>query len=513
MGTHIEIGSDFQIDIGGSASIAVLDARGVIIAINETWKTFGRDNGFEDGAFGLGVNYLAVCRAAANAEHPGAADILASLEDLLAGRTRIFSTEYPCHAPDEERWFQMIAMADSAGPEPHFLVMHLPITERKQAERRILEAQRQTELAAAAKSRFLATAAHDLRQSVQAAMLFYQLLPESPAGPEADSARLRLGQVLEGLQASLGGLTDVARLDAGIVEPESEIFAVDQLLERLWMEMAPAAEARGIDLRLVRTSAFAETDPALLSVVLRNLLANAVTYARRGKVLLGCRRSGASLRLWVCDTGPGIEEREQGLIFEEFYRGDHFGHDRSKGMGLGLSVVKRVAQVLGQRVHVRSSPGRGSIFEMTVPRACKQTRTAARADLPKVIHDTRLRGRLIAVIDDDANVLNDLRMYYEFLGHEVLAAASGDAAVRQLWTQHRVPDAVVANRSLGPCDGEGGEAIRQIRDATGKRIPGILLTGEPVPEEALRGDCGVLLINKPAAPRDLASALDAILQD
>lgn len=511
MRRHLEIGSDFQIDIGGSASIAVLDARGVIIAINEAWKTFGRDNGYGDSAFGLGLNYITICRAAAKADEPGAAEILASLEDLLAGRTRIFSTEYPCHAPDEERWFQMIAMADSAGPEPHFLVMHMPITERKQAERRILEARREAEQAAAAKSRFLATAAHDLRQSVQAAMLFYQLLPEAPS--EADSARLRLGQVLEGLQASLGGLTDVARLDAGVVEPESEIFAVDPMLERLWMEMAPAAEARGIDLRLVRTSAFAETDPALLSVILRNLLANAVTYARRGKVLLGCRRSGRMLRLWVCDTGPGIAEREQGLIFEEFYRGDHFGHDRSRGMGLGLSVVKRVAQVLGQRVRVRSHPGRGSVFEVTVPRACKQTQTAARADLPKVIQDTRLRGRLIAVIDDDANALNDLRMYYEFLGHEVLAAASGDAAVRQLRTQHRVPDAIVANRSLGRGDGDGGDAIRRIRDATGKPVPGILLTGEPVPDEALHCEGGVLLINKPAAPRELASALDAMLRD
>jgi DNA-binding response OmpR family regulator len=153
------------------------------------------------------------------------------------------------------------------------------------------------------------------------------------------------------------------------------------------------------------------------------------------------------------------------------------------------------------------------VFEVTVPRACKQTQTAARADLPKVIQDTRLRGRLIAVIDDDANALNDLRMYYEFLGHEVLAAASGDAAVRQLRTQHRVPDAIVANRSLGRGDGDGGDAIRRIRDATGKPVPGILLTGEPVPDEALHCEGGVLLINKPAAPRELASALDAMLRD
>jgi CheY-like chemotaxis protein len=423
---------------------------------------------------------------------------------MLAGRVRIFTMEYPCHAPHEERWFQLIAMADSAGPEPHFLVVHLPITERRLAEKRVVIAQQKAEGAAAAKARFLAAAAHDLRQSVQAAMLFYQFLPQDPTAAEA---RGRLGASLDGLQQSVEALVEISRLDAGGVEPDVRVFAVDPLLERLWIEFAPIAEARGIDFRRVRTTAMAESDPDLLADLLRSLLSNALTYARRGTVLLGCRRSRSGLRVCVCDTGPGIADHEKSLIFEEFYRGDHFGHDRSKGMGLGLSVVKRIAALLEERVTVRSRHGRGSSFEVTVRRAgtgAPTVRSRRRLEKP-------LRARLIAVIDDDAAALNELRLYYEFLGHDVLAATSASAAILQLGRRHRVPDAVVAARRADTGGETGRDAIRQLRQAFGEDIPGILLTGEEVPGAWEGG--GVRLLPERAALRELALALDDILDD
>lgn len=507
MGTNIQIRDDLRTELNSAANMAVLDRRGTIIAVNDAWKSFARANGYRGSAFGVGANYLAICRAAAEAGADGAETAHAALEGLLAGRTRMFSIEYPCHAPGEDRWFQMIALPNAdPGRDGQFLVLHLPITERKQAERRILEARRDTERAAAAKSRFLATAAGDLRQAAQAAMMFYQLLPEEPRAEAADQARVRLGRCLESLRDSLDGLTDLSRLESGMVSPRPEVFAADALLESLWVEFAPVAEARGIDFRRVPSSAFAETDPALVATVLRNLLTNATTYARGSKVLLGCRRSGSSLRLTVADAGPGIAERETSLIFEDFYRGEHFGHDRTRGLGLGLSVARRVAASLGERLTVRSRPGHGSIFEMTVPRAgaARPTVDGGRLDA------SPLRGRLVAVLDDDAAALDHLRLYYKFLGHDVLAAASGPSAILQLRRQRRIPDAIVASGRLNGA-GEGGEeAIRQIRRAFDRTIPGILLTEEAAPSGE---PDGAIRVMQRTAARDLAMALDEILSE
>jgi PAS domain S-box-containing protein len=410
----------------------------------------------------------------------------------------------------------LVPVSVPGSPAARCAVFVRDATEGRRQQETLRRALDHAERADRAKTRFLAAAAHDLRQPVQAAMLFYQLLPRRAGeGEGAETTRERLGICLESLQDLLRALLDISKLDSGMVSPEVGAFAVDPLLERLWMEFAPTAEARGIDLRRVPTSACARSDPTLLATMLRNLLANAMTYARGGKVLIGCRRRAGTLRLMVLDDGPGISQGEQALIFEEFYRGQQFGHDRSKGLGLGLSVVRRLADILGHAVEVRSVPGYGAAFAVTVPRADEAAADAGPAEARAPAHWAAVpSNRLIAVVDDHPDVLDSLRRYYRHIGHDVIAALDAGGAIEQLRRLRRRPDAIVADWHIASTDATGEETIREIRGAFGADIPGILLTGDTSAGiAAAAARAGLLLLQKPAGSRELAAALDHILQD
>lgn len=412
------------------------------------------------------------------------------------------------------RWLENTIVPVSIYGSGHAMaaVFARDVTDWHDQEQRLRKAYAEAEQATRAKTRFLAAAAHDLRQPAQAAMLFYQLLADRNADGDPDGLRERLGNSLENLQELLKALLDISKLDTGMITPIIQPMAVDPMLERLWMEFAPLAEMRGIEIRRVPSSAWVESDPTLLATMMRNLLTNAVTYARGGQVLIGCRAKGRRLRLMVCDTGLGITQSDQALIFEEFYRAQQFGHDRAKGLGLGLAVVKRLAGLLGHQVAVCSQAGRGSIFEIIVDRAASAKKDQPAGDMARLVPP--LRDRLIAVIDDDPDVLESLRLYYLHLGHEVVAAASARGAIEQLCRMRRSPDVIVADWHILSSGVNGHDAICQIRETFGAGIPAILLTGDNSAEIADVVDmAGLFLLQKPVQSRELAAALDQILAD
>lgn len=241
---------------------------------------------------------------------------------------------------------------------------------RDEAEAARAEAQRATD----AKSKFLAAASHDLRQPVQSMVLLMQVLREQAAATPMAAVVAVMQQAVDGLQSMLTSLLDVSRLDAGVVEAKSQPVALGEVLVRLGAEYRLQADAKGLRLRVVGTRAEIMIDPTLLERVLRNLVENAIRYTHRGGLVIGCRRRHGAVSIEVADTGIGIDDDHRDAIFEEFYQIDNHARDRTLGLGLGLSIVQRLARLIGARITLRSRPGRGSCFGVILPTASDPAR-------------------------------------------------------------------------------------------------------------------------------------------
>ncbi|NBC34155.1 MAG: PAS domain-containing protein [Alphaproteobacteria bacterium] len=353
----------------GPANIAILDEDGRIRDCNEAWRRFASDNGYRGGGCGIGEDYVAVCRTAGGAWSDGAQHVADALDRLLAGEISVFTFEYPCHAPGEERWFELIAVRDPEREVGRVIVMHQPITGRKQAERALALAREMAEHSSASKTRFLTAASHDLRQPLQAAQLYYHLLPAGAEEREPQSVYARLGQTLDAMQNMLDTLLEIGRIDAGLVRPKTEAVALAPVLAGLDRRFRPTAENQGLLFRTVPSSAVVVSDAPLLTHILDAVISNAVRFTDSGTILTGCRRRGQMMAIQVWDTGIGIGDEQRRMIFEEFAHGAPRNADARKGLGLGLAIVNRLCRLLGHGLDVRSSPGQGTLVEITVPRA------------------------------------------------------------------------------------------------------------------------------------------------
>ncbi len=249
------------------------------------------------------------------------------------------------------------------------VVTFTDISERRQAADALVEAKRQAQLANVAKSRFLAAASHDLRQPLQTLSLVQGLLAKVVEGERAQKLVARLDETLGAMSGMLNALLDINQIETGTIRAEPVSFPVNDLLDRMRDEFGYHAEAQELALRVVPCGLSIHTDPRLLEQMIRNLLSNALKYTRHGKVLLGCRRRGGVLSIEIWDTGIGIAEGELHAIFEEYHQVDNAARERSRGLGLGLSIVQRLASLLRHHVRVRSTPDKGSVFavEVTLP--------------------------------------------------------------------------------------------------------------------------------------------------
>lgn len=344
------------------------------------------------------------------------------------------------------------------------------------------------EAANRAKSTFLAAASHDLRQPTHALGLYVAALrAEKNPAQQADLAG-RMSESIAALNTMFNALLDVSRMDAGAVHVDVRPFAIAPLLHRLAHECSRQAEDRGLRLS-VRVGANRQrlnalSDPVLVERILRNLLGNAVKHTHEGGVLLACRwRQGEGSGRWqveVWDTGPGIPAAARERIFEEFFQLGDVQGDRTGGMGLGLSVVRRMAQLLGHRVRLDSVEGRGSRFVLELPATAEPAAAAA-----EMRSNDSLAGLGVGIVEDDPGVRNATRVLLEGWGCMVTAGASTDELLTQAGA---VPDerlqALIVDYELR--DGRNGiEAIEAVRLACGKALPALIISGASAPDRLL----------------------------
>jgi signal transduction histidine kinase/CheY-like chemotaxis protein len=360
------------------------------------------------------------------------------------------------------------------------------------------------EQAMIAKSNFLAAASHDLRQPVHAIGLFAGALREL-ALPEA--ARRLTGQIensVSALDGLFAALLDISRLDAGSVEVRRSAFPVHALIERVAQDFVAEAAAKGVAMRWVACSARVRADPILLERILRNLVANAVRYTPKGRVLVGCRRRAGSVEIQVCDTGLGIAPEHRELIFKEYFQLHNPERDRQKGLGLGLAIVQRLARLLESPLSLRSQIGRGSCFALTVPLAQADAATLEASLEPPAFGRERA---LIIVIDDEAPILAGMTTLLTGWGYDVIGGDSGEAVVAQLARCPLRPDLIISDQRLR-AEETGLGVIERLRTEYNEEIPAILMSGDTGGElrEEARA-CNAVLLHKPMTYGKLRAAI------
>jgi signal transduction histidine kinase/ActR/RegA family two-component response regulator len=368
-----------------------------------------------------------------------------------------------------------------------------------------LERQRDiAERANLAKSNFLAAASHDLRQPVHALGLFVGALRGLALPPAAQPLIDQIEASINALDGLFGALLDVSRLDAGVVAVQRRPFAIRSTLDRVCGEYAREAEAKGVRLAWRDCAAIVDSDPVLVERILRNLVSNAVRYTDRGRILVGCRPRGPAIATQVWDTGVGIAVAQQAHVFQEYYQIGNPERDRAKGLGLGLAIVRRLAELLGCELKLRSEPGRGSCFEFTLPLA-KGAPVAAEPSSENG-RGALARG-LIVVVDDEQAIRQATQSLLTGWGFDVIAAASGDEAVARLSGASARPDLIICDYRLRG-EENGLAAIERLRSEFNQSIPAMLITGDTAPDRLAEAQAsGLLLLHKPVSNSKLRAAI------
>lgn len=366
------------------------------------------------------------------------------------------------------------------------------IHDRKHAEVLLQEARDRAEAASREKSNFLASVSHDLRQPVQAAGLFLELLNQQPLGPKERALLKPLSDSMTSLTGMLNGLLEVARLDAGLLTMEARVFDLDELLKRLYGEFQGAAREARLQLHMPPAFQSVRSDPLLVELVLRNLISNAVKYTEAGGVTVETRAEGDRLVIDVIDTGRGIAPEELERIFDSYYQIGNAAREHSRGFGIGLATVRRVADLLETRVTVRSELGKGSTFSLTLPLGEGEGQTPAAAG---ATFGATLRGRTALLVDDEPMVLKALEVTLRSWGVTVHAARTLAQAKAILSGLETPPDILIADHSLGA--GETG--VTAIAEARRRGTPvTVLVTGDTSAERlAEAGRTGIRMLHKP----------------
>jgi len=358
-----------------------------------------------------------------------------------------------------------------------------------------------------AKSRVLAAASHDVRQPLHALGLFAQQLRPHLREGTARATLERLEGSLTALGSMLSRLFDMSKIESGTVEPEIENLDLETLFGRFAAEFEDTAKQKGLRLSLEPAGLRAASDITLLGRILQNLIANAIQYTSSGEVCVRARREEGAVRIEVLDSGPGIPRDKERAIFDEFVRLDERGRD---GLGLGLSIVKGLAEVLGHEVGLSSSPLGGAAFFVVVPSAEGAGRSVGSSDASPIV--SKLGGRLIAVVDDDLAVLEGMRSLIQEWGCDVVVAQDTDDLLEGLETRGRSPDFIIADYRLR--DGATGiAAIERVRAQWGEELPALVITGETTREVdgALRARA-LITLTKPVPPHRLRSLLVEMLR-
>jgi Na+/proline symporter/signal transduction histidine kinase len=372
--------------------------------------------------------------------------------------------------------------------------------ELTRVNRELAEARASAEEANLGKTRFFAAAGHDILQPLNAARLYSSSLVER-LGQSENSVMVRnIDSALESVESILGAVLDISRLDTGAMKPRVTSVSLDDLLRRIETDFAPIAREKRLKFRVMRTSLNVRTDPNLLRRLVQNLVSNAIKYTISGKVLVGARRRGRDVVIEVMDSGIGIPSSKFKTVFKEFARLDE-GARTAAGLGLGLSIVDRISRVLSHPVELASTPGRGTIFRVRVPRDLARPRSlgvnAGAQPLPQP-----LSGLKVLCIDNEPKILEGMALLLSGWGCTVTSAGSLDAIDHLLDNPGANPDVVIADYHLD--DGTGIEAILKLRTRIGGAVPGLLLTADRSQDVRAEAEkYGLALQHKPVKPAAL----------
>ena len=354
------------------------------------------------------------------------------------------------------------------------------------------------------KTRFLAAASHDILQPLNAARLYASALVER-ARERGDAVLAEnVDASLDAVEEILTALLDISRLDTGAMKPQWSSVSLDELFRQVRREFEPVARDKGIDLRIVPSSLAVRSDRRLLRRILQNLVSNAVKYTPSGRVLVGARRRGSGVSLEVWDTGLGIPASKQKLVFQEFQRLDQAAKV-ARGLGLGLSIVERMARVLDHRITVRSEPGRGSLFRVEASLAAPAAAATAPVKRPRTPAQP-LAGLVVLAIDNEPAILLGMRTLLGGWGCEVVTAAGIDEALAALGAREDMPGVIIADFHLD--EGDGLDAIAALRARLALEVPAVLVTADR--SLALREQASarnVHVLNKPVKPAALRALL------
>jgi signal transduction histidine kinase/CheY-like chemotaxis protein len=381
------------------------------------------------------------------------------------------------------------------------------------SERQLYKAKQAAEQANDSKTRFLAAASHDLRQPLQAITSSTELLTVKNRNPELAGSIKQLRKATSAMRELLEKLLDVSEIDAGRLSTKLIAFPINRLLGELQGQFQQIALEKGIDLKRVPCSVLVHSDPALMRIILQNLISNAIKYTRRGRVTIGCRRRGGLLRICIYDTGIGITEDEQEVIFEEFYQLDNPARDRKQGTGFGLAIVQRVSDLLKHPLHVRSVPGKGSCFAVDVPMSERRESVLAGKPDTTLFEGAATATRALLLIDDDEIVLDANRMLLDMLGYHVIAVTGAEAAINSIASGLQQPEIIISDYRLpGTC--KGTELISELRTRADRQIPAIILTGDiTLSDDRDLWPDKCVLVQKPVSADKLQQVIKQLLEE
>ena len=455
-------------------------------------------------------------------------DIAEADRQAAITRTMTFDEPFALVLGDGAR---ILEIRTNAMPEKGFVSTYTDITDRvasdralkqvnetleqRVAERTVELTRVNTELAEAraaaeeaniSKTRFFAAAGHDILQPLNAARLYSSSLVERLGDTENREMVRNIDSSLESVEAILGAVLDISRLDTGAMKPRVQTVALKDLLKRIETDFAPIARAKNLKFTVLSSSLAIRTDPNLLRRVVQNLVSNAIKYTNSGKVLVGVRRKGGHAFIQVLDSGIGIPSSKFRTVFKEFARLDE-GARTAPGLGLGLSIVDRISRVLSHPVELQSTPGRGTSFKVRVPIDMAASRHVA--DKPAVVPvvDEPLKGLRVLCIDNEPKILDGMRLLLSGWGCTVVLAESV-AAVEALAATDPLPaiDAVIADYHLD--DGTGIAAIGKLRAALGRAVPALLVTADRTPDVRAEAERDKILVqNKPVRPGSMRAWL------
>lgn len=376
------------------------------------------------------------------------------------------------------------------------------VHEAEQATRRMAEEANQ------AKSRFLATASHDLRQPLQTVALLNGTLRRTRLDAVAKEALAQQEQAVDAMSRLLNALLDISKLESGAIKPDPSDFLVSDIFEELRREFSSLAQDKGLDLRVPSCEEAVHSDPSLVEQILRNLLANAIKYTRSGWVALRCLHEPSWVRLEVLDTGIGIPADQLRYIYDEFYQVGVPTNSTREGYGLGLSIVSRLVALLDAKLDVQSEVGKGSKFALTLPvgaTAVRQRRTRQ-----QLTTGAEQIGARVLLVDDDHAVRNATRMLLKSEGFQVLAAASLDEALKHAVDDPQI-DLLVTDYHLQ--DGKTGiDVIKAVRATLDRPTKAIMITGDTSSAIAeLSSDQLMRVASKPVSADELLTLLRALL--